>query len=87
MLLVLLLELDFPPLTGILLTMTEEPLGMRPSSSVYSEADRWESGIKEFIRIFKNQIKRKISYMQGFLGKHLHFSDTPLIIRESNKCV
>lgn len=36
----LLPELDLPPLTGILRTMTEEPLGMRPSSSVYSEQER-----------------------------------------------
>lgn len=35
-LLVLLLEPDLPPMVGILLTMTEEPLGIRPSSSVYS---------------------------------------------------
>lgn len=33
----LLLELDLVEMMGILLTMTEEPLGMRPSSSVYSE--------------------------------------------------
>lgn len=71
MLLVLQLELDFPPLTGILLTMTEEPLGMRPSSSVYSEKERRENAIKEFIRISENQIKIIFdhvtsSHVQGF---------------------
>lgn len=34
-------ELDFAPMMGILLTMTEEPLGIRPSSSVYSEGAKW----------------------------------------------
>lgn len=38
---VLLCEPDLTPLLGILLTMTEEPLGIRPSSSEYSEWDRW----------------------------------------------
>lgn len=39
MLRVLLVEPDLAPMMGILLMMTEEPLGIRPSSSLYSEVD------------------------------------------------
>lgn len=37
---VLLVEPDLAPMMGILLTMTDEPFGIRPSSSLYSEVDR-----------------------------------------------
>lgn len=37
---VLLVEPDLAPMMGILLTMTDEPFGIGPSSSLYSEVDR-----------------------------------------------